>query len=50
MLTCLQIENIAVIEKTEALLSEGFIVLTGQTGAGKTLLIDSLHDIGRACF
>lgn len=45
MLTCLQIENIAVIEKTEALLSEGFIVLTGQTGAGKTLLIDSLQMI-----
>ncbi|PWM45508.1 MAG: DNA repair protein RecN [Clostridiales bacterium] len=45
MITCLQIENIAVIEKVEINLSEGFIVLTGQTGAGKTVLINSLQMI-----
>ncbi len=42
MLTLLEIENIAVIEKAFIEPAEGFNVLTGETGAGKSLLIDSL--------
>ncbi len=42
MLTLLKIENIAVIESAEAELGPGFNVLTGETGAGKSLLIDSI--------
>ncbi len=42
MLTLLKIENIAVIEKAQVELGEGFNVLTGETGAGKSLLIDSI--------
>ncbi len=43
MLTLLKIENIAVIEKAQAEPGEGFNVLTGETGAGKSLLIDSIN-------
>ena len=43
MLTLLKIENIAVIEKAEVELERGFNVLTGETGAGKSLLIDSIN-------
>lgn len=42
MLVNLSINNIAVIEKANAEFSEGFNILTGETGAGKSLLIDSL--------
>ena len=42
MLTLLKIENIAVIEKAEVEFGGGFNVLTGETGAGKSLLIDSI--------
>lgn len=42
MLLNLSINNIAVIEKANADFSEGFNILTGETGAGKSLLIDSL--------
>lgn len=35
MLTSLQIENIAVIEKAEISFNKGLNVLTGETGAGK---------------
>lgn len=42
MLTLLEIENIAVIAKAEVETEAGFNVLTGETGAGKSLLIDSL--------
>ncbi|MGN1098341.1 MAG: AAA family ATPase, partial [Clostridia bacterium] len=42
MLTLLEIENIAVIERAEVEPAEGFNVLTGETGAGKSLLIDSI--------
>ncbi len=42
MLKCLHIENIAVIEKADINLSGGFNVLTGETGAGKSIIIDSL--------
>ncbi|MCH5188351.1 MAG: DNA repair protein RecN [Oscillospiraceae bacterium] len=42
MLTLLEIENIAVIAKAEVETERGFNTLTGETGAGKSLLIDSL--------
>ncbi len=42
MLTLLEIENIAVIKKASMETESGFNVLTGETGGGKSLLIDSL--------
>lgn len=42
MLASLHIENIAVIKKMDADFSNGFTVLTGETGAGKSILIDSI--------
>jgi DNA repair protein RecN (Recombination protein N) len=45
MLTCLQIENVAVIEKAEVHFDRGMNVLTGETGAGKSILIDSINAI-----
>ncbi|MCI8360531.1 MAG: DNA repair protein RecN [Clostridiales bacterium] len=45
MLKQLYIENIAVIEKNALELDEGFNLLTGETGAGKSIIIDSIHAI-----
>lgn len=45
MLTRLQIENVAVIEKAEICFDQGLNVLTGETGAGKSILIDSINAI-----
>ncbi|MBR4240587.1 MAG: DNA repair protein RecN [Eubacterium sp.] len=45
MLKSLSIENIAVIEKAEIEFSEGFNVLTGETGAGKSILVDSISAV-----
>ena len=45
MLKDLKIENVAVIEKAEAEFSPGLNVLTGETGAGKSILIDSINAI-----
>lgn len=42
MLSELHIENIAVIEKTDIEFTDGLIVLTGETGAGKSIVIDSI--------
>ncbi len=42
MLKCLKINNLAIIENAEVSFENGFTVLTGATGAGKSLLIDSL--------
>ncbi len=42
MLRSLYIENIAVAKETDITFGEGFSVLTGQTGAGKSVMIDSL--------
>lgn len=42
MIQSLHIENIAVIKSLDVELSKGFTVLTGQTGAGKSIIIDSL--------
>lgn len=45
MLTQLYIENVAVIEKVSVDFRAGFSVLTGETGAGKSILIDSINAI-----
>ena len=45
MLTQLHIENIAVIEKADIEFSSGLTVLTGETGAGKSIIVDSLSAV-----
>lgn len=45
MLKTLYIENIAVIEKTTIDFSHGLNVLTGETGAGKSIIIDAINAI-----
>ena len=42
MLTGLRLENIALIERLELAFGRGFTVLTGETGAGKSILLDAL--------
>ncbi len=42
MLTGLRLENIALIERLDLAFSAGFTVLTGETGAGKSILLDAL--------
>ena len=42
MLEVLHIENIAIIEAADIVFERGFNALTGETGAGKSILIDSL--------
>ena len=43
MLANLKIENVAVIEKAEVNFTHGFTVLTGETGAGKSILLGSMQ-------
>ena len=43
MLTSLHIENIAVIRCADLDLSSGFSALTGETGAGKSMIVDSIN-------
>ncbi|MGI6030454.1 MAG: DNA repair protein RecN [Eubacteriales bacterium] len=43
MLSLLHIENVAVIEKVDIAFQTGFNVLTGETGAGKSIIIDSIN-------
>ena len=45
MLSSLQIENVAVIQKANVDFEKGLNVLTGETGAGKSILIDSINAI-----
>ena len=45
MLKSLSIQNIAVIEKVSIDFGEGFHVLTGETGAGKSIIIDSINAV-----
>ena len=45
MLTNLYIENIAVIEKTSIDFDGGLNILTGETGAGKSIVIDSINAV-----
>ncbi|MCL2079418.1 MAG: DNA repair protein RecN [Oscillospiraceae bacterium] len=42
MITQLHLQNIAVIEKADIVFSSGLNVLTGETGAGKSIVIDAL--------
>lgn len=42
MLKRLQIQNLAILENVDVAFSDGFTVLSGETGAGKSLIIDSL--------
>ena len=50
MLSHLVIRNFAIIERLEIPFREGFTVFTGETGAGKSIIIDALNLIlgGRA--
>ena len=56
MLKRLQISNLAILENVDVTFQDGFTVLSGETGAGKSLVIDSLslllgtraYKIGRA--
>lgn len=43
MLTSLHIENIAVIRRADLELKNGFSALTGETGAGKSMIVDSIN-------
>lgn len=45
MIKSLHIENIAVIEKTDIDFENGFNVLTGETGAGKSIIIDAINAV-----
>lgn len=45
MLSQLFINNIAVIERASIDLESGFTVLTGETGAGKSIIIDAIHAV-----
>ena len=45
MLRLLHIENIAVIEQAEIVFEDGFNVMTGETGAGKSIVIDAISAI-----
>lgn len=45
MLKSLNIENIAVIEKADIEFTQGLNVLTGETGAGKSIVVDSINAI-----
>lgn len=45
MLKTLDIENIAVIEKTSVEFSPGLNVMTGETGAGKSIVVDAINAI-----
>lgn len=45
MLSLLHIENIAVIERADISFNRGFNILTGETGAGKSIVIDAISAI-----
>ncbi len=45
MLSSLKIENIAVIEHSEIIFDSGLNILTGETGAGKSIVIDSINAV-----
>lgn len=50
MISTLHIKNIGIINDLTVDLNDGFNVLTGETGAGKTLIIDSLRYNFRRAF
>jgi DNA repair protein RecN (Recombination protein N) len=43
MLTELRVENLGIVENLELILSDGVIALTGETGAGKTMLVEAIN-------
>jgi DNA repair protein RecN (Recombination protein N) len=43
MLTELRIENLGIVENLELIFSDGVIALTGETGAGKTMLVEAIN-------
>ena len=43
MLRTLQVKNLAILENIEVTFEKGYTVLTGETGAGKSLILDALH-------
>ena len=43
MLTELHIENLGVIERIEIVLGSGLTAVTGETGAGKTMLVEAIE-------
>ena len=43
MLTELRVENLGIVENLELILSNGVIALTGETGAGKTMLVEAIN-------
>ena len=43
MIKSLRIRNLATIEDIELELEEGFTILTGETGAGKSIVIDGIR-------
>ena len=43
MLSFLHIENVALIKRLDIDFESGFTVLTGETGSGKSMIIDSLN-------
>ena len=45
MLTGLQLQNIALIDQLDLEFSSGFTVLTGETGPGKSILLDALDPV-----
>ena len=45
MLNSLTIENIAVIKKAQLDLTQGFVAMTGETGAGKSIVIDAINAV-----
>ena len=45
MLSLLHIENIALIDAADISFGPGFNVLTGETGAGKSIIIDSISAV-----
>lgn len=45
MLTGLRLENIALIDSLDLAFDQGFSVLTGETGAGKSILLDALDAV-----
>ncbi|MDH4282476.1 MAG: AAA family ATPase, partial [Myxococcales bacterium] len=43
MLTCLRVRSFAIIEALEVELDRGLNIVTGETGAGKSILVDALQ-------
>ena len=43
MLTELHIKNLAILDQVELLLEPGFNVFTGETGAGKSMIVQAVH-------